>query len=279
MDTIENIKATVGQYATSDNIMKIGVITLVIGIIYSLYKHIKTTLTNRPYLSKDMHDGSTEKKVSGDKIRRSEYGHEFSYSFWLYVNDWGHNFNNPKHIFHVGDPEGKNVCPGIWLYPKTNNLMVRVDTYSNPVSHMNPSINKKVLRKENPCDLVNIPVQRWVHVVVTMINKTVDIYLNGKLTRSCTMEHVPRINDGDVHMCKDGGFAGKISNLIYYNQAYSPAQVYRIYLRGPSAFDPMKYMDKLIKAVPKPKMNLKLNVSVSADVNGNKVGGSSSLGK
>ena len=269
MSTIENIKATVGQYATTQNLVKVGVIILVVGIIYSTYKYIKKTITNRPYISKDMHDGSKEKKVSGEKIRRSEYGHEFSYSFWLYVNDWGHNFNNPKHIFHVGDPEGKNVCPGIWLYPKTNNLMVRVDTYSNKEQDMNPKNNMKAVKKERPCDLVNIPVQRWMHVAVVMINKTIDIYLNGKLTRSCTLENVPKMNKGYVHICQDGGFAGKLCDLFYFNQAYSPSKIYSIYNAGPNSFDAIRYLDKFITA-NKPKVNFKLNVS--ADVGGQKVG-------
>ena len=68
--------------------------------------------------------------------------------------------------------------------------------------------------------------------VVTMINKTVDIYLGN---RTKGTGNVPRLNDGDVHMCK-WRFAGKISNLIYYNQAILRSNI-RLYLKGPG-FDP-----------------------------------------
>jgi hypothetical protein len=130
---------------------------------------------------------------------------------------------------------------------------------------MNPNNNVNVIKKENPCDLVNIPVQRWVHICVVMINKTVDIYLNGKLSRSCTLENVPKINEGDVHINNDGGFEGKISDLRYYNQAYSPQQVYGVYLSGPNSFDIMKYIgDYIQQSVPKVKLNFGVEVGDSS---------------
>ena len=104
------------------------------------------------------------------------------------------------------------------------------------------------VKKERPCDLVNIPVQRWMHVAVVMINKTIDIYLNGKLTRSCTLENVPKMNKGYVHICQNGGFSGKLCDLFYFNQAYSPGKIYSIYNSGPNSFDAYRYLDKFITA-------------------------------
>ena len=52
---------------------------------------------------------------SGNKLKQSKVGNEFSYSLWVNVKDWGYNFSQPKHIFHVGDKQGNSVCPGIWL--------------------------------------------------------------------------------------------------------------------------------------------------------------------
>ena len=272
---LDNIRNRMPPYVNKGNIMKLGIVALVVGVIYMIYKHIKDTVTNRPYLVKGEHNGTEYLKVPGTRIRPSKIGYEFTYSFWIYVNDWGHNFNKPKHIFHVGDENGRRVTPGVWLYPKTNNLMVRVDTYANKERNMNPTNNMNAVKKERPCDLVNIPVQRWMHVAVVMINKTIDIYLNGKLTRSCTLENVPKMNKGYVHICQNGGFSGKLCDLFYFNQAYSPGKIYSIYNSGPNSFDAYRYLDKFI-AANKPKINLKLNVS--ADVGGQKVGVGAGVG-
>ena len=262
---MDNIRSNVPSFVNKQNMIRLGVLAIVISVVYYGYKYLVDIATSNPFLIKGEKDGTKCTKVSGTRIIPSKIGHEFSYSFWVYVDDWGHNFNKPKHIFHVGDPEGKNVCPGIWLYPKTNNLMVRVDTYHNKSGDMNPNNNVSVIKKENPCDLVNIPVQRWVHICVVMINKTVDIYLNGKLARSCTLENVPKINEGDVHINNDGGMEGKIADLKYYNQAYSPQEVYGIYLSGPNSFDIMKYIGSYLeKNVPKVNLNFGIEVGDSS---------------
>ena len=111
--------------------------------------------------------------------------------------------------------------------------MVRVDTYANKERNMNPTNNMNAVKKERPCDLVNIPVQRWMHVAVVMINKTIDIYLNGKLTRSCVLPGVAKLNKGNIYTTAVGGYQGYISRLQYFNHALSPDYVYGLYRKGP----------------------------------------------
>ena len=42
---------------------------------------------------------------------------------------------------------------------------------------MNPRIDPEIINERRDCDLVNIPVQRWVHIAMNLVNKTVDVYL------------------------------------------------------------------------------------------------------
>ena len=49
---------------------------------------------------------------------------------WLYINDWGSNVSEPQHVFHIGNEDQSEIVPGIWLYPKNNNIMIRMDTIS-----------------------------------------------------------------------------------------------------------------------------------------------------
>ncbi len=311
-----------------------GVIVIV--VIYGLYKlvqHVRHLAKNRPYLVKGYKDATLPQQIPGKIIKRSDVGYEFTFSTWLFVQDWGHNFAKPKHVFHVGDEDGNSVCPGLWLYPKNNNLMVRIDTYDrvnntdetaegdkcqnwssqfphkhkytpdkyeldgigdhnycrdpdksgnawcyttnlrkrrgkckvknwNEASSMNPAENKLELGVTKPCDIVNVPVQRWFHVVMVLHNRTVDVYLNGKLSRSCTLDSLPKLNKGDIYINNDGGFEGQICDLWYISKAISPSEVMSIYLGGRNKFDILGFLAQQLVSVSPKTPKIKLNVKV-----------------
>ena len=153
-------------------------------------------------------------------VKNSDEGLEFSYSVWIYIQDWTRGWKN---IFVKGDKTsgaGTNSsrAPGLWLYPDTNALHARINTFASP---------------NEGCDIKNIPLQKWVHITYVLNNRTVDIYIDGKLERSCVLRGVPKLNDSPVHVCDNGGFFGKISNLVYFRYAMKPDEVYKIYAKGP----------------------------------------------
>jgi hypothetical protein len=153
-------------------------------------------------------------------VKNSDEGLEFSYSVWIYVQDWTRGWKN---IFVKGDKvdgAGTNSAraPGLWLYPDTNALHARINTFASP---------------NEGCDIKNIPLQKWVHIAYILNNRTVDIYIDGKLERSCVLRGVPKLNDEPVRVCDNGGFFGKISNLVYFRYAMKPDEVYKIYASGP----------------------------------------------
>jgi len=159
-------------------------------------------------------------------VKNSELGLEFSYSVWIYIQDWTHGWKN---IFVKGSgspgsstpdqPASSQLrAPGLWLYPDTNSLHARINTYASP---------------NEGCDIKNIPLQKWVHIAYVLNNRTVDMYIDGKLERSCVLRGVPKLNDSDLVVCDNNGFFGKISNLVYYKYALKPEDVHNIYSDGP----------------------------------------------
>ena len=153
-------------------------------------------------------------------VKNSDEGLEFSYSVWIYIQDWTRGWKN---IFVKGgktDSAGTNSAraPGLWLYPDTNALHARINTFASP---------------NEGCDIKNIPLQKWVHIAYILNNRTVDIYIDGKLERSCVLRGVPKLNDEPVRVCDNGGYFGKISNLVYFRYAMKPDEVYKIYASGP----------------------------------------------
>ena len=75
-----------------NTIMGILVFFLVVFIIYKIYKSLADKAKKRPYLVKGPKDATKPIVLEGSKLLRSTVGREFSFSFWLYVKDWGHNF-------------------------------------------------------------------------------------------------------------------------------------------------------------------------------------------
>jgi len=92
----------------------------------------------------------------------------------------------------------------------------------------------------SPCDIVDLGIQRWVHVTIVFWNRTVDVYKNGKLARSCILDGVVpqlksstiKVGGADPNTSKNGHW-GAISQVQYFNHALNAKQVYKRYRKGP----------------------------------------------
>ena len=83
------------------------------------------------------------------------------------------------------------------------------------------------------CQLENIPLQTWTNVVVVVQDRAVDMYLDGRLVKSCLFTGIPKtIVGSDFQITPDGGFMGYTAGATYYNRALGPAEVYSIYQSG-----------------------------------------------
>ena len=85
----------------------------------------------------------------------------------------------------------------------------------------------------NTCQIDNVPIQAWVNVIVSLYGSTLDIYLNGKLVRTCVLPGVPRVdNNRDINVTPAGGFSGWTSSFKYWSNASNPQEAYNIYKDG-----------------------------------------------
>jgi hypothetical protein len=195
-----------------------------------------------PLLVDGTSDGSVALVISQDPsipnshtIQRSDNAHsgiEFTWSIWVYIKQVAETSSSKyQHIFHKGnynfDGNGKNSpndCPGLYLYPGTNtatanDLLVRISTYNNSSEEVT---------------IEDVPVMKWFNVIIRCQNKTVDIYVNGVIAESLSLDGVPNQNYGDVYVAGNGGFNGFISNLAYYNYALGIAAIQGIVSQGPN---------------------------------------------
>ena len=83
------------------------------------------------------------------------------------------------------------------------------------------------------CTVNNFHLQKWVNLIVSMQGETLDVYLDGKLIKTCVLEGVPKVRaDSNVRLTPNGGFKGWTSNFQYLNKSVNPREAYNIYRKG-----------------------------------------------
>ena len=240
------------------------VIIIFVFLFYIFSKIIFYVLTpsENPYLLHGMKDATqtmtipqTFQDKSSVPIFRSknEYdGIEFTYSFWMYVNDLMYSDSSEfKHVFHKGSARegegglgiyGPNNCPGVYLYTGKKNLsddlleefpvlgmLVRLNIYHNNDDSENP------YKYYDDIYVDNIPIKKWVGVIIRITSQNiVDVYINGTLTKRHKMSNVVKQNYDNVYINLNGGFPGNLSNLKYYNYAIGTYEISKITSNGPN---------------------------------------------
>jgi hypothetical protein len=237
--------------------------------LYYLYQYLFASTTGNTYslVSKDQSARTISPiTITSDKLPAIFEGGEFTVSTWIYVNDWSYHRGNNKSILSI---EGSNFdIIRIYLGSYKPSLSVRLHTKEASGTPMNVSGNQSssgsgsmwssqtsdsldkdtrnstfnTLQSESGlldgspmCDLPEIELQRWVCITVAVNGKTVDVYYDGKLARSCVLPTFYKVDAAgySAKLLGYGGFGGQISTTAMYDVALNPEQVYKIYMAGP----------------------------------------------
>jgi len=87
------------------------------------------------------------------------------------------------------------------------------------------------------CDVPEIDLQRWTMLTVVISGRNIDVYVDGKLTRSCSTPSYFKVDPTigmKVNIADRGGFDGYIGNTMVGSYIMSPDEIYKAYLSGPS---------------------------------------------
>jgi hypothetical protein len=178
-------------------------------------------------------------------------GGEYSITFWTYITAYKDTVGKAKHVLELA-PNSTTDNPlstlVVGLGPYNNKLMVRVNTNSSGTETLTKTkVNSifqptqvpsgQLLNDTMPmCDLPEVELQRWVCFGIVLNGRTVDVYLDGKLARSCVLPSFYTVDANGVNMkiLQYGGFDGFLSNLYVHSVALNPEQMYRIYMNGPA---------------------------------------------
>jgi hypothetical protein len=178
-------------------------------------------------------DPSMEGAIPISRSVNASEGIEFTWSTWIYIDDLTYNSGKYRCVFYKGNdfasnpntedqPKGLNFpnnAPGLYIAPNTNDLVIFMNTFN--------VINEKITVND-------IPLNKWVNIIIRCQDNTIDIYINGTIIKSHNLHGVPKQNYGDVYIAPNGGFAGYISNLWYYDYALGTAAISELVRKGPN---------------------------------------------
>ena len=164
-------------------------------------------------------DKSQPDAVPVTRSKNQPQGVEFSYSLWMYIEDLDYNHGKIRPILMKGSESGwPNQAPAIYINAN-NNLQFTVNTLKTPY---------------NKLEVSNIPVNKWIHLVLSVGHKTMRVFVNGNLVKQLQLDDYPKQNEGDIYLNPRGGFSGYISRVWYHAYALDARQILTELRHGPA---------------------------------------------
>ena len=170
----------------------------------------------------------------------------YSFSVWTYIDEWSVNYGNNKNILALA-PGERSPCFFALFFSKTTNDL---NIYVEPADPTNEATSGNLYNSlSSTCSVTNFPLQTWVNISVSVYNRAIDVYIDGKLIKTCSMTTVASPISKNTAIFVGGnrtpsnmqvpGFSGFIASVVYSPDVFSPKEVWDIYSRGytNSAFD------------------------------------------
>jgi hypothetical protein len=151
--------------------------------------------------------------------------------FWMFIKDWDYKFSQQKEV--LKRVQGTDASPFITLHPTDNTLQVRVSVYPNSPSAGAASVPTSSSTGDSfTCTVENVPLQSWFSVSVTVFQRNLEIFINGRLVKSCVLPGIPKPVSGDVVIGDNGGFSGSICNFNSYGSMLGPEDAQAFFAAG-----------------------------------------------
>lgn len=186
-------------------------------------------------------DGKTKTVIPASEVPLGS-SMDMGVQFWMYISDWDYKFGQEKSILERVSPTNQAIkTPMISLSPNENTLNVRVSLFptSNEAGVAAPNGNMNATGDSFTCSVENVPLQSWFAVSVTVFQRNLDIYINGKLVKSCVLPGIPKPASGDIILNNNGGFSGSICNVHSYPSMLTPDDAQTFFLAGTSCSPPV----------------------------------------
>lgn len=131
------------------------------------------------------------------KLPLSDIDKGLSWTFinWLYIEDWNYRYGQKKMIIDWGN----NLQ--MYFEEKSNDLVIEITTV--PLMKTQRLIQK------------DIPLQRWMCLIIVLDNRQLDLFMDNILVQSIQLDYLPFYLQEELNLFSNGGFRGKCGYLQY----------------------------------------------------------------
>ena len=233
----------------------------IIGLSYFMLPSMSPFVLNGTANTDDMamnisQDPSLPDSVFIARSMNEDGGLEYTWSSWILVNQAPQGEEKYSRIFSKGGEGTKDSTSGIYypnnapgLYLKRTKITGatnpdRTDTGENITIMAIVDVNgKKSGGGISKADLneqliaTDIPMKKWVNVVIRITNNVIDLYINGRLAQRRKTAGIPIQNYGKVYIGEDKSanrFSGYISTIQYFNYSIGSNKIMSIVDEGPN---------------------------------------------
>lgn len=220
-------------------------IIIILILLYIVVRYVSTDVNTLTSIS----SATTMQTIDATSLAQTDNGtaaSNFTYSIWFYVNDWNYRYGEPKIIYgRMGDPTATGAdsssvsgikamapSPVVVLGDIANTVSVYLSLYPGTDTSSSVSTGPTMV---HTCYVENVPIQKWVNLLISVYGRTLDVYLDGKLVRTCVLEGVANVSNAatsNVYVTPKGGFSGWTSKFQYYPNSTDPQTAWNIYQKG-----------------------------------------------
>lgn len=183
------------------------ILVFIIVILYISFAMKNSNLSGKKLTSRPikLNEVSVPYEIPGTDIPVPAVGREYSYSFWLYVDQFEQTPGNNKLIFYRGTKDDITLAnPLVMLDTSENRLFVCIKTQDNTLSpadirasgnstamdlrnivsknyFKNPMLAGAGSNKYIIMEVDYVPLQRWVNFTLIVDNKIMSLFLDGEI--------------------------------------------------------------------------------------------------
>ena len=214
----------------------VAIVLLILLIIWTLsWLFIKTNIISDTLLYANESYSEDKNMIKAKDIPMNTTSN-FTMSIRFRIDNWGNNISRDKNILFLSESNMTN-----------KNVEIKLDSFKNDL-HISLKRHPSGEDGDNNIEtfeITNIPIQKWACLTVSVDNKTVDVYLDGKLRNSFIMSNTyDQTSNGDLNIylgntntntntiTNSNGFEGYLTRFRYIPHSIDPAYSYKIYKDG-----------------------------------------------
>ena len=195
-----------------------AILLVVIYVLYTVISEKGKSVVKKAYLNE------ANAPISYNTLKNPKSS-RFCFSSWVYIEELKNGTDAITNLFRV---ENENTAAG-----SEENIFFSL--YCNDTASLHYKIRTKDASAETLVDneiMTNFPLQKWVCVMVSVDNKIVDLYIDGKLVRSQQLSDQPT-DTNDAYMIKFANdVKGYLAKLERYAEPMDPGTAWSKYMEG-----------------------------------------------